>query len=192
MIDIGSETLLTFSQAAAEQPCRRQGKRVSTVTLWRWATSGSGGIVLETLQTPSGRVTSREALQRFFEALTESRQAGSSSARPAPLAGRRSPSPPTRERESRAVPDREGSVMATLPVHDRWSPESLDSSSSLLRMSCGASLGSAMSSEYQNDDLSVDSIGPAPATLAPPGWEIVLGSRGRETGSGTLPASNGP
>jgi hypothetical protein len=94
MIDIASESLLTFSQAAAEQPCRRQGKRVSTVTLWRWATSGSGGIILETLQTPSGRVTSREALQRFFEALTESRQANSSSgsARPAPLAGRRSPS----------------------------------------------------------------------------------------------------
>jgi hypothetical protein len=92
MIDIGSETVITLSQAAAEQPCRRQGKRVSTVTLWRWATRGSGGIILETLRTPSGRVTSREALQRFFEALTESRQAGSSSgsARPAPLAGHRS------------------------------------------------------------------------------------------------------
>jgi hypothetical protein len=92
MIDIGSETLLTLSQAAAGQPCRRQGKRVSTVTLWRWATRGSGGVILETLQTPSGRVTSREALQRFFEALTETRQAGPSSARPAPLAGRHSAS----------------------------------------------------------------------------------------------------
>jgi hypothetical protein len=98
MIDVGSETLLTLSQAAAEQPCRRQGKRVSTVTLWRWATRGSGGVILETLQTPSGRVTSREAIQRFFEALTASRQAGSSSARPAPLAGRRSPS--RRQRDS--------------------------------------------------------------------------------------------
>jgi hypothetical protein len=66
MIDIETETLLTFSQAAAEQPCRRQGKRVSTVTLWRWATRGSGGVILETLQTPSGRVTSREAVARFF------------------------------------------------------------------------------------------------------------------------------
>jgi hypothetical protein len=94
MIDIGSETLLTFSQAASEQPCRRQNKRVSTVTLWRWATRGSGGVILETLRTPSGRVTSREAIQRFFESLTESRQAGSgsSSAKSAPLAGRRSPS----------------------------------------------------------------------------------------------------
>jgi len=98
MIDIGSETLLTLSQAAAEQPCRRQGRKVSTVTLWRWATKGSGGIVLESLQTPSGRVTSREALQRFFDALTESRRGGPSPNGPAPLAGRRSPS--RRQRES--------------------------------------------------------------------------------------------
>jgi hypothetical protein len=99
MINVESETLLTLPQAAAEQPCRRQGKRVSTVTLWRWATSGSGGIVLETLQTPSGRVTSREALQRFFEALTTNRQAGSSSTKSAPLAGRRSPSHRQRDSE---------------------------------------------------------------------------------------------
>lgn len=102
MIDIAKETQITLSQAASEQPCRRQGKRVSTVTIWRWATHGSGGVILETLQTPSGRVTSREALQRFFEALTQSRQAGSSpssdSARPGPLAGRRSPS--RRQQES--------------------------------------------------------------------------------------------
>ena len=98
MIDIGSETVLTLSQAASEQPCRRQGKRVSTVTLWRWSTRGCDGIVLETLQTPSGRVTSREAIGRFFQALTESRQAGSSSATPAPLSGLRSAS--RRQRES--------------------------------------------------------------------------------------------
>ena len=85
MIDIETESLLTFSQAAAEQPCRREGKRVSTVTLWRWSTRGSGGVILETLQTPSGRITSREAIARFFLALTEQRQASSGSARPAPL-----------------------------------------------------------------------------------------------------------
>ncbi len=99
MIDIETESLLTFSQAAAEQPCRRLGKRVSTVTLWRWATRGSGGVILETLQTPSGRVTSREAIARFFLALTEQRQASSNSARPAPpLCLRRSPA--RRQRDS--------------------------------------------------------------------------------------------
>jgi hypothetical protein len=102
MIDIETESLLTFSQAAAEQPCRRQGKRVSTVTLWRWSTRGCRGVILETLQTPSGRVTSREALQRFFEALTESRQASSSSVRPAPPLGRRSPSRRQRDSEKAA------------------------------------------------------------------------------------------
>jgi hypothetical protein len=99
MIDSSSETLLTFPQAAAEQPCRRQGKRVSTVTLWRWATGGCRGIILETLQTPSGRVTSREALARFFLALTESRQAGSSSSGPTPATVRRR-SPARRQRDS--------------------------------------------------------------------------------------------
>jgi hypothetical protein len=99
MIDIGSETLLTLSQAASLQACRRQGKKVSSVTLWRWATRGSGGVILETLRTPSGRVTSVQAIQRFFLALTESRQAGSASARPFPHAGRRSPS--RRQRESK-------------------------------------------------------------------------------------------
>jgi hypothetical protein len=96
---IESETRIFLSQAAREEPCRRQGKRVSTVTLWRWATKGCRGIVLETLVTPGGRVTSREAIARFFRALTESRQAGSSSARPAPApSGRRSPS--RRQRDS--------------------------------------------------------------------------------------------
>lgn len=99
MIDIETESLLTFSQAAAEQPCRREGKRVSTVTLWRWSTRGSGGVILETLQTPSGRITSREAIARFFLALTEQRQASSGSARPAPPLGRHR-SPSRRQRDS--------------------------------------------------------------------------------------------
>jgi hypothetical protein len=87
MIDSTSETLLTFSQAADELPRRRRGRKVHTSTLHRWATSGCGGVVLETLRTPGGRLTSREALQRFFERL--SRPGGSPSAD----AGR-APAPP--------------------------------------------------------------------------------------------------
>jgi hypothetical protein len=98
MIDTRTETTITLPQAAAEQPCRREGKKVSTITLWRWATKGCRGIILETLQTPSGRVTSREAIQRFFEALTESHQVSSGPATSAPLRGRRSPS--RRQRDS--------------------------------------------------------------------------------------------
>jgi hypothetical protein len=77
MIDIQTETLITLAQAAAEMPRRRQGKRVSIVTLWRWATQGSRGIFLESLETPSGKVTSKEALARFLQALTVRHQADS-------------------------------------------------------------------------------------------------------------------
>jgi hypothetical protein len=96
MIDIASETILTLSEAAARQACRRQGKRVSTVTIWRWATRGARGIVLESLQTPSGRVTSVQAIQRFFVALSEQGQAAAGL--PASNPGRRSPS--RRQRDS--------------------------------------------------------------------------------------------
>jgi hypothetical protein len=97
MIDIGTETLLTFAQAAAEMPRRRQGKRVSVVTIWRWTKQGSHGIVLETLETPSGKITSKEALARFLQALTELRQGAPSL--PSHVQGRyRSPS--RRQRDS--------------------------------------------------------------------------------------------
>jgi hypothetical protein len=98
MIDISIEPPLTFPQAAATQACRRQGKRVSTVTMWRWATRGCDGVILESLQTPSGRVTSVAAIQRFFEALTERRRAGSRIQAPAPH--RRSASRRQRDSES--------------------------------------------------------------------------------------------
>jgi hypothetical protein len=75
MIDSQTEHVITFAQAAEIPPRRRRGRKTHVSTIYRWALSGSKGIVLESLVTPSGRVTSREALARFFEALTE-RQAG--------------------------------------------------------------------------------------------------------------------
>jgi hypothetical protein len=75
MIDWQSEDIITFAQAADTLPRRRRGQKTHVSTIYRWALSGSKGIVLESLVTPSGRVTSKEALARFFEALTE-RQAG--------------------------------------------------------------------------------------------------------------------
>jgi hypothetical protein len=84
MIDISSEPPITFAQGAAAQACRRQGKRVSTVTMWRWATRGCDGVILESLQTPSGRVTSMAAIQRFFEALTKQRESGGRPEAPGP------------------------------------------------------------------------------------------------------------
>jgi hypothetical protein len=70
------ETIVSFAGAAKELPCRRRGRRIHLSTFHRWATVGCRGIVLESIQVGGTRCTSREALQRFFERLSESRQAG--------------------------------------------------------------------------------------------------------------------
>jgi hypothetical protein len=70
-IDIARETVLTFSQAAAQLPRRRRGRKPATSTIHRWATDGLHGIVLESLQCGGTRCTSVPALQRFFERLSE-------------------------------------------------------------------------------------------------------------------------
>lgn len=76
MIDSTCESLLTLAQAAEELPRRRRGRKTHISTLYRWATAGCRGVVLETLQCGSTRCTSREALQRFFERLSGPNQAG--------------------------------------------------------------------------------------------------------------------
>lgn len=76
MIDSQTEQILTFAQAADGLPRRRQGRKTSIATLYRWSTPpGCRGVVLETIQIGGTRCTSREALSRFFEALTEGAQA---------------------------------------------------------------------------------------------------------------------
>ena len=72
MIDIKAEEVLPLARAA-KLPCfrhRRGGKPIAVQTLWRWSINGLRGIVLETILIGGTRVTSVEALQRFFEALT--------------------------------------------------------------------------------------------------------------------------
>src|SRR4051794_14831263 len=71
MIDSTTEPLITLSQAAANLPRRRKGRKTHVSTLYRWATKGCRGNVLETLQVGGTRCTSSEALQRFFERLTD-------------------------------------------------------------------------------------------------------------------------
>ena len=65
-----TETVLTFAQAADTLPRRRRGRKAHISTLYRWATAGCKGVVLETIQIGGTRCTSREALQRFFERLS--------------------------------------------------------------------------------------------------------------------------
>ena len=83
IIDVSSEDLLTFGQLAEEAPRRRMGRKVSIATIYRWAARGVRGVRLETLQTPGGLVTSRQAFQRFLEALTERSPVGASAPSPA-------------------------------------------------------------------------------------------------------------
>lgn len=70
MIDFTKERMFPLSQAPRRMPRRRSGKRVHTATLYRWAAVGCRGVILETLQLGGTKCTSREALQRFFERLS--------------------------------------------------------------------------------------------------------------------------
>ena len=76
MIDTAVESVRPLAQAANELPRRRGGRKTHISTLYRWATAGYRGVVLETIQIGATRCTSREALQRFFERLSEPVQAG--------------------------------------------------------------------------------------------------------------------
>lgn len=70
MIDPTRETLLSLSEAARSLPRRRRGRKPHVSCLYRWSVSGCRGVLLETIQVGGTRCTSREALARFFQALT--------------------------------------------------------------------------------------------------------------------------
>jgi len=73
MIDIQTEEVVSLTEAAKWKclPRRRKGKRPHVATLFRWATLGVRGVVLETIQCGGTRCTSVPALQRFFERCTD-------------------------------------------------------------------------------------------------------------------------
>ena len=70
-IDIRKELLKTLGQAAKKLPKRRAGKPTAPSTLYRWASIGLRGVKLEVLRVGGCTCTSDEALQRFFDRLTE-------------------------------------------------------------------------------------------------------------------------
>ncbi len=71
MIDANSEHLVSLTDAAKLLPARRGGKRPHVSCIYRWTVSGCKGIKLESLQVGGTRCTSREALGRFFERLSD-------------------------------------------------------------------------------------------------------------------------
>jgi hypothetical protein len=89
MIDSTSETLISLADAAKAVPRRRRGRKTHLSTIYRWATVGVRGVVLETLQCGGSRVTSREALQRFYERLSGPDSAGPVGTQSDPIPTRR-------------------------------------------------------------------------------------------------------
>ena len=71
MIDFSSEQVISLAHAPKHLPARRAGKRPNVSTIYRWAQHGCKGIVLETVQVGGTKCTSIEALQRFFDRLTD-------------------------------------------------------------------------------------------------------------------------
>lgn len=74
MIDITTESLVSFAEVPASLPRRRGNRRVHVSTIHRWARRGCRGVRLEFIQVGGTMCTSHEALQRFFTALTDSRE----------------------------------------------------------------------------------------------------------------------
>jgi len=72
-ISLDSAPLIPLTEATRYCPRRRQGRKPHRTTLYRWATRGYRGIYLETLETPGGLFTSKEAMERFYQRLKRAR-----------------------------------------------------------------------------------------------------------------------
>lgn len=73
VIDPLTETIIHFREAIQLTPKRRDKKLPNLATFYRWSNEGCRGVVLETIQVGGTRCTSREAVARFFLALTAAR-----------------------------------------------------------------------------------------------------------------------
>jgi len=88
-IDPNSEHLISLTDAARLLPARRKGKKPHVSCVYRWTVTGCRGVVLESIQVGGTRCTSREALGRFFEALTLASPTGAQMAVRSPIKRRR-------------------------------------------------------------------------------------------------------
>lgn len=69
MIDPDTEEILAMPDAARFVQRRFGGRKPSMNTLWRWSVRGLRGVNLETMKRGGTRVTSEEAILRFFDRL---------------------------------------------------------------------------------------------------------------------------
>jgi hypothetical protein len=70
MIDVTNEQLLPIRDVSRQLPARPNGKRLHVSVIYRWTMRGIRGIVLESVRIGGTRYTSREALQRFADRLS--------------------------------------------------------------------------------------------------------------------------
>jgi hypothetical protein len=73
-INLFEECVGTFSKLARMLPRTRNNRPVHANTLRRWAFTGRRGVKLETIVIGGVTCSSREALARFFERLTNLKQ----------------------------------------------------------------------------------------------------------------------
>jgi len=71
MIDPMNEQIISLRDATKCLPVRRRGRPVHISCIYRWTLNGCKGIKLESIQVGGTRCTSREALGRFFERLSQ-------------------------------------------------------------------------------------------------------------------------
>jgi hypothetical protein len=75
MINALNEELIDLREATVLPPFRRRGKPAHIASIYRYVQRGARAVNgervrLETIRTPSGMKTSREAVERFLHALT--------------------------------------------------------------------------------------------------------------------------
>jgi hypothetical protein len=69
-INVQTESIVSLTEATKLLP-RRNGKRAAISTVWRWCRKGIKGVRLEYIRVGRNIATSREALNRFYEALAQ-------------------------------------------------------------------------------------------------------------------------
>jgi hypothetical protein len=77
VIDTQVEEVGPFAVATRWVPKRMGEKYPAVSTMWRWYKRGINGVRLETILVGTVRCTSRQALQRFFDAVTTASEGSS-------------------------------------------------------------------------------------------------------------------
>ncbi len=103
MIDLDRETIIRPADVARLIPSSKAGSKIDVSTVVGWIMRGSRGIKLERLRTPAGWVTSKEAVARFVERLTEAHGSNEHAGSMTPTARRKAAEKADRELEAMGV-----------------------------------------------------------------------------------------